>query len=317
MANIKDSTFFWCENFFCATRNVENEEQCLQILQRHASRTEDVDREYLLSLSSANIEDYTFEFRYLPVYNLQVTARYNKIYGADDGAREITRDGWYYDEAYADCRPDFFVGGKRFEQINLPHELRYPLCAANGRGISKSEADSRAVCFATDVPRFGERRSIVKTGGEVYFVPIVMISYTYRGRKYKARINLHNSTCIAEFPPSRKAEIWAERAVKTARKLRNVCVIFSLLWVIGAAVLFLLSEPWEWYEMAFLGVSVLHLLYRLIRLPQTGYGFWLNKRLASVKGSLAALNRCRFARLFDILLTVIGLAAQAVVRFIR
>lgn len=313
MVNIKDSTFFWCQDL-CRARINFSEEQCLQAVRREAMKVENVDREYLLSLSAAKLEDFSFEYRYLPVYHFTVIARYTK----NGKFREVEKEGSYYDEKLADCRPDFFVGGQsaRFLGVNLPRDLEYPLYAANGKGIPENEAANRAACIANDPPLSGERRSIASWSGTVCFVPILLVKYTYRGRVYCARVNMHNGICIAEVPESRRAEIWAARAARIAVKLRRASMLVSFLWLIVSAALIAFPENAMWVDVGFAAFALLHLIFRACRLPQADVRYWHDERVASVKQSLVKLNRGRYGLLNSAVLATVCTVAQIVLQFV-
>ncbi len=313
MVNIQDSTFFWCQDL-CRARINFSEEQCLQAVRREAMKVENVDRDYLLSLSAAKLEDFSFEYRYLPVYHFTVVAKYTK----NGKSREVEKEGSYFDESLAACRPDFFVGGQsaRFLGVNLPRDLEYPLYAANGKGISENEAANRAACVANDPPLSGERRSIASWSGTVCFVPILLVKYTYRGRVYSARVNMHNGTCVAEVPESPRGEIWAARAARTAGKLRRASMLISFLWLIAAAVLIFIPETAMWADVGFAAFAFLHLIFRGCRLPKAGVSYWYGERVASVKQSLVKLNRGRCGLLHTVLLAIACTAAQIVLQFV-
>jgi hypothetical protein len=286
----------------------------LQAVRREAMKVANADREYLLSLSAAKLEDFSFEYRYLPVYHFTVVAKYTK----NGKSREVEKEGSYYDESLADCRPDFFVGGQsaRFLGVNLPRDLEYPLYAANGKGITENEAANRAACLANDPPLSGERRSIVSWSGTVCFVPILLVKYTYRARVYFARVNMHNGTCVAEVPESRNAEIWAAKAARTATKIRKASMWISFLWLAVSAFLIYLPESAMWVDVGFAAFSFIHLIFRGSRLPSAEARYWYGERTASVKGSLEKLNRGRVGLLNTVLLSVICLIAQIVLQFV-
>ena len=313
MFNATDSSFFWCEDMCRAAVNYA-EDQCLQILRREAMGATDVDRDFILALTSATAADFSFDYRYLPVYNFAVTACYTK----DGKSREVVKSGNYYDEKYAECRPDFFIGGQssRFIGINLPRDLEFPLLTANGKGLSEKEAANRAVTFANEMPVRGERRSIKSWSGTVCFVPILLLKFTYEGRVYSSRVNMHNGTCVCETPTSRRNEVWAKKAVDVSRRLSSFVTMISLLWVALAGVMIAFPAGARIYDFAFCAVAFLHLIVRLARLPKKSFSFWLAKRRESVRGSLVALNKGRKGVFVSTLLAVILLCAQIIVQFV-
>ena len=313
MFNTSDSTFFWCEDMCRAGINY-GQEQCLQLLRREAMRASDVDRDFILALTSANDENFDFDYRYLPVYNFNVTARYTK----DGQSREVAKSGNYYDEKYADCRPDFFVGGQssRFYAINLPRDLEFPLLSANGKGISEKEAANRAVTFANDMPARGERRSIKEWSGTVCFVPILLIKFTFEGRVYSSCINMHNGTCICETPSSRRDAIWAKKAARISSRLSSALVFVSFLWLALSLVMIAYPKTATYFDYGFAAVSFVHFIVRLCRLPKKDPAYWLTIRKKSVRESLIALNKGRKAMLVTSLLAILLFGAQLVVQFV-
>lgn len=313
MFNTLDSSFFWCEDMCRAGINYA-EEQCLQFLRREAMRVEDVDRDFILALTSATAADFVFDYRYLPVYSFKVTARYTK----DGNSREVVKTGIYYQEKYADCRPDFFVGGQssRFFALNLPRDLEFPLLSANGKGISEKEAANRAVTFANDIPVRGERRSIKEWSGTVCFVPILFVKFTYEGRVYSSYVNMHNGTCVCETPSSKRDETWAKRASRISSRLSSTVTVFSLLWLALAGAMIAFPEPALYFDFGFAAVALVHLVVRLCRLPKTDFHYWLSVRKRSVHESLVQLNRGRKALLFSSLLAVLLLGAQIALQFV-
>ena len=313
MFNTLDSSFFWCEDMCRAGINYA-EEQCLQFLRREAMRVSDVDRDFIIALTSATVEDFVFDYRYLPVYNFKVTARYTK----DGNSREIEKSGNYYNEKYADCRPDFFVGGQssRFFALNLPRDLEFPLLSANGKGISEKEAANRAVTFANDIPARGERRSIKSWSGTVCFVPILLIKFTYEGRVYSSRVNMHNGTCVCETPSSRRDELWAKKATRISSCLSSALVLLSLLWVALAGAMIAFPNSAMYFDFGFAAVALVHFIVRMCRLPKTEFSYWLSIRKKSVHESLVELNRGRKAMLVSTLLAVVLLGAQIALQFI-
>ena len=204
----------------------------------------------------------------------------------------------------------------RFLGVNLPRDLEYPLYAANGKGITENEAANRAACLANDPPLSGERRSIASWSGTVCFVPILLVKYTYRGRVYAARVNMHNGACTAEVPESRRAEIWAERAALIAKRLRRRSLLVSFLWILVSAALIAFPKPAMWVDVGFAAFSLLHLIFRGARLPRAEVSYWYGERLASVKGSLTRLNCGRYGLLNSAILAVLCTAAQVVLQFI-
>ncbi len=312
MFNTLDSSFFWCADMCHAGINYA-EEQCLQFLRREAMRVTDVDRDFILALTSATAEDFVFDYRYLPVYNFQVTARYTK----DGNSREVVKTGNYFNEKYADCRPDFFVGGQssRFFALNLPRDLEFPLLSANGKGISEKEAANRAVTFANDIPARGERRSIKEWSGTVCFVPILLIKFTYEGRVYSSRVNMHNGTCVCETPSSKRDEGWAKKASRISSRLSRSLTLISLLWVALATGMIAFPAAATYFDFGFAAVALLHCIVRICRLPKTEFSYWLSVRRESVHGSLVQLNRGRKAMLVSTLLAVVLFGAQIALQF--
>ena len=313
MLNTLDSTFFWCEDLCRASANYD-EEQSLQIMRREAMRVSDVDRAFILALTSASAEDFILDYRYLPVYNFSVTAAYTK----DGSSREVSKGGIYYDESYAGLRPDFFVGGQssRFFAVNLPRDLEYPLLTANGKGISEKEAANRALTFANDIPARGERRSIKEWSGTVCFVPILFVRFTYEGRVYSASVNMHNGSCVCEAPRGKQDETWARKASRISRRLSRTVRLVSFLWLLLASVMIAFPKPAFYFDLGFAALSFVHLIVRLCRLPETKLSFWLALREESVHGSLVALNKGRHALLLSSVLAVLLLGAQIVLQFI-
>lgn len=313
MFNTLDSSFFWCEDMCRAGINYA-EEQCLQFLRREAMRVSDVDRDFILALTSATAEDFIFDYRYLPVYNFKVTARYTK----NGDFREVEKTGIYYNEKYADCRPDFFVGGQssRFFSLNLPRDLEFPLLSANGKGISEKEAANRAVTFANDIPARGERRSIKEWSGTVCFVPILLIKFTYEGRVYSSRVNMHNGTCVCETPSSKRDEAWAKKASRISSRLARTATLFSLLWVVLAGAMIAFPAPAMYFDFGFVAASLVHLIVRMSHLPKTDFSYWVSIRKRSVHESLLQLNRGRKALLFSVLIAVVLLGAQIALQFL-
>lgn len=313
MFNSLDTTFFWCEDLCRASVNYA-EEQCLQFLRREAMRASDVDRDFILALTSAATEDFVFDYRYLPVYNFSVTARYAK----GGASREISKSGIYYDERYADVRPDFFVGGQssRFFALNLPRDLEFPILSSNGKGISEKEAANRAVTFANDMPARGERRTIKEWSGTACFVPILLIKFTYEGRVYSSRVNMHNGCCVCETPTSRRNEAWARKASGISKRLSRAATLVSLLWLVLAGAMIAFPKPATYVDVGFAAVALLHLIVRICRLPKTDFLYWLTVRNESVHDSLVALNKGRVAVLLSSSLAVLLLAAQIIIQYI-
>ncbi len=313
MFNTLDATFFWCEDLCRAGINYA-EDQCLQFLRREAMRVKDVDRDFILALTSAAAEDFVFDHRYLPVYNFSVTARYTK----DGHSREVSKNGNYYEERYAELRPDFFVGGQssRFFALNLPRDLDFPLLSANGKGISEKEAANRAVTFANDMPARGERRSIKAWSGTVCFVPILLVKFTYEGRVYSSRVNMHNGTCVCETPSSRRDETWARKASRIASRLSRAATLVSFLWLLLAGAMIAFPKPATYFDVGFAAAALLHLIVRMCRLPRTDFSHWLSVRKESVHDSLVELNKGRWALLFSSALAVLLLGVQIVLQLV-
>lgn len=313
MYNTSDSTFFWCEDLCRAGINY-NEEQCLQALRKEAMAVKDVDRKFILALTSATASDFTFDHRYFPVYHFQVTARYTK----EGKSREVNKSGSYIDPKYADLRPDFFVGGQssRFIGVNLPRDLEFPLLAANGKGISENEAANRAASIASDAPVRGERRTIDSWSGSVCFVPVLLIKFTYEGKVYASRVNMHNGTCICEAPLENRDLPWATKAARVAGRISTAATLLSLLWIALAGVMIAMPEPAKWVDVGFCAFAVLHFIFRVSHLPKTDVPYWLALRRESVRGAMCKLNKARVALLRSSLLAVVALAVQLVLQFV-
>ncbi len=312
MTSTVDSRFFWCRDLHRARTNYD-ERQCLQFALREIAQIEDIDHRFSLEVMRAKPENFTYDCRYLPVYNFEVKATYKK--GND--LREVTNTGIYYDEELAGCRPDFFVGGKtaRIEPVNLPRELSYPLYRPNAGGFDEKRAEEVAREFS-EIPRIGERRVIDEWCAEVCFVPIVLIGYTYLDKQYYSLVNMHNGSCVTDVPKPRGDVLFAESAVKTAGKLKRAQVAIMLILPLIPLFLMWLPKAAFYADVACLALAVLHLFVRAARLPSTDFNDWLARRRQSNEAGFRALDRAKLGVFVSSVFAFLLVAADIVLQFV-
>lgn len=234
MANINNHLFEWCYDV-TEVRTNYSRHNCVQMIKNQIVKYSGADEGFVKSITNRSENEFSFDCRFVPVYQTHVDARYfwtetSTSYSSStyvevettqstDYSQDKHFSKFHYKGIDKSLELDRFIGGQdqRFYSLNLPSDLDYPLYNTNNNCFTEKEI-SEIIPSVADAPTSKQTRNILGWNCEVYFVPVACVTYAYNGKNYTATINQHNGKMQCEYMLSEKASRMAAEVGELNKK---------------------------------------------------------------------------------------------------
>jgi hypothetical protein len=314
--------FLGYSDFFLAKAQV-GETQALETIQTKLASAKWIDGEF--AQKSADKSIFSLSTCYMPVYRVAGDAAYkweeatkgDQTSGAPVQEPISLHAEKHIEKVYSRI-PDQLDANNVLETEPLTEEGReqlYPSLYAESEIPFKTNEKHLKQLAADFSPDSRAQITLDNSRLDVIFVPALVAETVWKERKYTCYVNLHNGSCLAEYPFSDKL---SDKMLKTGRQLytARLCSLFSLLFILSYALLalkdYLDKETNKTFNLGVTGV-----LFALAIVPIFSYIYSLSfKRKLSRNFESCATTHGKLPKAFTSILLAILSWVAVVVAFI-
>ena len=235
-----DLRFDWC-NQLLRLREYCNFSECCNIVKDKLRSFKGADGGFIKDVCAREESAFSVRKAFYPVYTVNATVtytwdeettEYKSGYSVDTTTHHTNKETFEYDffrSIHTSCHPNEYVGrnDERFYKLShvadLNGQIYNEACVYSQSGLESAikkyaagkSPDEYAQCLLN-------RWSVT-----VIFVPMAIVDFTYKGKKYQAVVNMHNGDGYFEYPMSKAVEQKAKTAAKASVILRVSGLVLS------------------------------------------------------------------------------------------